>query len=124
MPITFRIEKDRDLTVFKVTGVLNFDEAMATVKSFYEAEPTKNVIWDLQEVTEIPFSSKEVESIADNPARAKGKRPGGKTAFVSQNNMVFGLARMFQIQTELKNIPYTVKVFRTIKEANDWLDES
>ena len=124
MPITFQINRGRDLTAFKVTGVTHFDEIMSAVSSFYESEPTKNVICDLQKVTEVPFYSEEIESIANNPARTRGMRPGGKTAIVTQNNMVYGIARMFQIHSELKDIPYSVKIFHTIKEANEWLNES
>ena len=68
MPITSQTDRASDLTIFKVTGVLNFDETMSTAKSFYDDKPTENVIFDLQEVSDIPFSSKEVEDIASYSA--------------------------------------------------------
>jgi len=123
MPITQYKDNARDLTVFKATGTLRFEEAMPVIKSFYEGEPTQHVLWDLTGISDILLTSKEVESIVAYLPRYDGKRPGGKTAFVVQEDLVYGMSRMFQIQNELRNSPYQVEIFHTIEEATKWLDE-
>lgn len=124
MPITFQVEKEKAITVFKATGALRFDEVMSAVKSFYAANPTKHVLWDLLEITDIQLSSKEVEMIASYQPRYDGKRESGKTAFVAQKDVLFGLSRMFELHSEVKAAPYPTMVFRSLQEACQWFDEN
>ena len=123
MPITSYIDKARDLTVFTVTGVINFDDALPVVKAFYEGVPTKNVLWDLSETTDEQFTSQEVEAIASFGKRYEAERASGKTAFIAQKDILFGLSRMFEIQSVLKQSPHSVMVFRKKDEAFEWFDE-
>ena len=123
MPITSLIDKAKDLTVFTVIGVLSFDDALPVVKAFYEGVPTKNVLWDLSETTDVQFTSQEVEEIASIGVRYDSKRASGKTAFLAQKDVLFGLSRMFEIQSILKQSPHSVMVFRNRNEAFEWLDE-
>jgi len=124
MPITSHIDKTRDLTIFKSTDVLSFDMALPVVKAFYEGDPTRHVLWDLIDTTDIQFTSEEVLSIVRFKPRYEGKRGIGKTALVAQKDILFGLSRMFEIQSGIQEAPYPVKVFRSLDEAHQWLDES
>ena len=124
MPITSQIDPVRNLTTFKVNGPLQFDEVMAAVRSFYAGEPTVNVLWDLNDISEISVTSDEVAAIVNYQPRYEGKRQEGKTAMVSRKDVVYGLSRMFQIQSELKDIPNPVRVFHSMEEAYKWLEES
>ena len=124
MPITSHIEKELDLTVFKVTGVLSFDTVLPVVKDFYEKDPTKHVLWDLIDTAEVKLSSEEVEKIVNFRPRFEGKRDFGKTAFVAQKDIIFGLSRMFEIQSNVQQAPYPVMVFRRIEDAYEWIGAS
>ena len=124
MPISFQVEEEKDLTVFKVTGALRFDEVMAAVQSFYADNPTKHVLWDLLGITDIQLTSEEVEQIASYQPRYDGEREPGKTAFVAQKDLLFGLSRMFELQSEGQHAPYPVMVFRSLDEAFRWFEES
>ena len=123
MEITKHIDKSKELTVFTVKGVLNFDDTMPVVKAFYDGDPTKHVIWDMSDITEIHLTSEEVEKIATFPPRIEGKRELGKTAFVAQKDILFGLSRMFEAYSSIVNSPYPIMVFRSIEEAYKWIDE-
>jgi hypothetical protein len=123
MPITAQIDKSKDLTVFTAKGVLSFENAMPVVKAFYDGDPTKHVIWDMTDTAEVQFTSEEVIKIATFEPRIKGKRALGKTAFVAQKDILFGLSRMFEIHSGMVNSPYPVMVFRDIEQAYNWLDE-
>jgi hypothetical protein len=75
------IDKSKDLTVFTCKGVLSFDDAMPVVEAFYDGDPTKHVLWDMTETTEIHLTSEEVKQIATFPPRIEGKREFGQDSF-------------------------------------------
>jgi hypothetical protein len=111
------------LTVFKVTGELLYDEAISVVKSFYEGQPTENVIWDLSDITEIQLTSEQIESIVSLSQGFISARSKGKTAFVAQKDFVYGLSRMFNTLGEIMGSPFQRWVFKSMEEAYQWLSE-
>ena len=124
MPITSHIDRTKDLAIFKVTGVLSFEIAFPVVEAFYDADPTSHVLWDLIDTTDIEFTTEEVLEIVKFKPRYQGKRKTGKTAFVAQKDILFGLSRMFEIQSGIQEAPYAIRVFRSLYEAHQWLFES
>ena len=123
MPINSHIDENKKLTVFKATGVLRYDEIISIVKSFYEGQPTENVLWDLAEITETQLTSEQVEIIAGFDLRYEGTRSKGKTALVAPKDEVFGLSRMFGTLSEVQDIPFHLNIFREIEQAYQWLSE-
>ena len=123
MPITSNRDRTKDLTIFKVTGVLSFGLVFPVVKSFYDGDPTSHVLWDLIDTTDIQFTSEEVLELVRFKPRFEGKRNPGKTALVAQEDVLFGLSRMFEIQSGIQEAPYAVMVFRSLYEAHQWLFE-
>ena len=102
MPITSHIDRIKDLAIFKVTGFLSFDIAFPVVEAFYDADPTSHVLWDLIDTTDIEFTTEEILEIVKFKPRYQGKRKSGKTAFVAQKDILFGLSRMFEIQSGIE----------------------
>ena len=123
MPINSHIDENKKLTVFKATGVLRYDEIISIVKSFYEGQPTENVLWDLSDITEIQLTSEQVESIVSLSQRFNSSRSKGKTAFVAQEDLVYGLSRMFNTLGEISEAPFQRWAFRSMEEAYQWLSE-
>ena len=123
MPIDSHIDETNKLTVFKATGVLRYDEIISAVKSFYEGQPTENVLWDLSDITEIQLTSEQVESIVSLSKRFNSARSKGKTAFVAQNDLVYGLSRMFNTLGEISGAPFQRWAFRSMEEAYQWFSE-
>jgi len=122
MPISSHIDQVKELTTYTATDKLTFDEAMAEVKMFYNL-PTKNVVWDLNGVSELNISSDEVREIASfNPRYENLSRINGKTAIVAPKDLTFGISRMFQAMSEYVDAPFTVMIFRTMGEAQEWLE--
>ena len=124
MPIISHIDSAKDLTVFKVTGELNFEKVSLVVKTFYGGIPTKHVLWNFIETTDVQLSSEEVETISNFRNVFEGKSASGKTAFVAKEDVHFGLLRIFEIQSRFHKVPYTIVVFRSIDEAYKWFDET
>ena len=123
MPINSHIDETKKLTVFKVTGEFLYDEIISVVKSFYEGQPTENVLWDLSDITEIQLTSEQVERIVSLSQRFNSSRSKGKTAFVAQKDIVYGLSRMFNTLGEISGAPFQRWAFRSMEEAYQWLSE-
>ncbi len=123
MPINSHIDAIKKLTVFKVTGVLLYDKAISAVKSFYEGQPTENVLWDLTDITGAQLTSEQVEKIANLNLRSESVRSKGKTALVAPKDEVFGLSRMFGTLSEISEAPFQRWAFRSMEEAYQWLSE-
>ena len=122
MSISSQIDHVNGITIFSASGKLTFDEAMAEVKMFY-IQPTPNVVWDLRSVSEVNLSSSEIWEIASfRPRHESSKRINGKTAIVTSQDLLFGLSRMFQSFSENEDVPFAVMIFRTMEEAQGWLD--
>ena len=49
------------------------------------------------------------------------KLAGMRTAIVAATDLLYGFSRMYQSLAEVKNAPSKVEVFRTEKEAREWL---
>ena len=48
-------------------------------------------------------------------------RNNGKIAVIAPKDLEFGMARMFQLMSDEKQFPFSVKVFRHVGEACQWL---
>ena len=72
---------------------------------------------DLRKVTSV--SALGVEDIR---SVAAGRLPeSSRLALVASDSVVFGLARMFTALRNIKESQAEIGVFRTLKEAEDWL---
>ena len=69
------------------------------------------------------LSSQQVETISNFRLQYEGVEATGKTAFVAQKDIHFGLLRIFEIQSIYHETPYTIRIFRKIDEAYRWFDE-
>lgn len=123
MAATFHIDKTRNLAVFKVTEVPTYDDLMTVIEQFYAGKITRNVLWDFSEITDVGLTSKDIEKLAEYSPRYEKVRPNGRTALVASSNAAYGMARMFSIFGEVRNLPYPVMTFRTLPEAYAWLEE-
>jgi hypothetical protein len=123
MPITTTIDHDRQLTIHTATGEPDFEEGMATLKRFWEGQPTMNELWDFRKAGLDRVSFEETEAIMDYIKRHSEKRSGGKTALVASGDLEYGLSRFSKSLAEIKSYPLQVEVFRSFKEAIRWLGE-
>ena len=42
---------------------------------------------------------------------------------MASENLTYGLGRMFQSQSEMHRVPFDVMIFRTMEEAEGWLED-
>jgi len=123
MPITTTIDHDRELTIHTVAGEPSFEEGMATIKQFWEGQPTMNVLWDFRKASLPGLSLKETEAITDYIKHHWEKRSGGKSALVVLGDLEYTVSRIAQPLAEMNSFSIQMKIFRTFKEAIQWLGE-
>ena len=84
---------------------------------------TKNVLWDLTMAELEHLLPKDVQSIGKTPRKFTEERKGGRTAIVAPSDLAFGLARMYEFTADPAEVPVTIQVFRSVQEADQWLQE-
>ena len=123
MPINIQRDEAKQLTTLVLDdGETTFDEIAASMKSLYESNPTRNVLWDASKGSVASLTKDQMENLASFSPRFSDLRKGGKTALYSPGDLAYGLSRMFEIIGNLKNVPILLKVFRDKEEAILWLN--
>src|SRR5579862_3951525 len=92
--------------------LLNFH---ATATNFLAAHPPCRVILDLSPVTEFAVSSDAIRRVAAAPPPLMSA--GKLLVLVIQKDVIYGLARMFQILTEANGNYCELQMVRTMDEA-------
>lgn len=121
MPV-HRKKVNESLTIFSGEGEVSFAEVMAALESFYSAEPTLNIIWDLRQGTAAKMSYDELMEIVGYLAKISGARRGGKSALVSPLDVDYGIFRMLDTLAEVEEFQFFIQVFRDYDEAIKWLE--
>lgn len=119
--IDVSIDREKDLTVFTVTGALTADEIIECALEYYEKQPTKLVLWDASFGSVHNITSGEFRRIARAMKRLTSMRAGGKTAFVGEYDVDFGMGRMYETYSEIEQLPVVYRTFRSRDEAERWL---
>ena len=121
--ITKEITEVKDITVFKVTGEITFEEAADAIHKFYGSDTPQNVIWDFSAADVSSLGSGEIAKILDAAKTYAHLREDCKTAFVQSHDLGYGLSRMFEMMAEGAEYSVPVAVFRDFDKAMRWLDE-
>jgi hypothetical protein len=119
--IETEIYRSRKLTTFTVSGTVTARDFAIAIRSFYAGEITLHALWDFRE-GDVQLTDAEIWNLARSVSTLNlSTRRGGKTAFVVQEGTSFGLARMYQLITDTMSLPFEIKVFTDLREANHWL---
>jgi len=119
--IVVDIIPEDDLTVFTVEGELSADQIIRYSSEYYMNNPTKYVLWDARKGSVHKINSDGFRMIAQQMQKYTIKRKGGKTAFVRDYDLDFGMGRMYEVFSEIEKLPVRYRVFRNIEEAKMWL---
>jgi hypothetical protein len=106
-----------------VIGEISFEEVMTTLRQFWEGQLTISVLWDFRKGSMARFSFIEIERVADYVTFQAEKRTGRKTATVVSRESEYGLSRLINTLRVIRKVPLQLKIFRSMEEANQWLDE-
>jgi len=123
MPVESKIDKSKDLTTHIFTGEISSNDLISVVESFFKGELTKNLLLDCRNAKpDERILSQDLEKIAGVTKRYWELRKTGKTAIVASTDIVFGLSRMYEAFVKIEGLTHSVKVFRSMDEAIEWLD--
>lgn len=119
MPTEYRIEPALQLVRTRAFGVLSEADSLehyGQIQADPGFEPTFRQLCDLTDVTELHASQAFIRDLACMTVFA----PGTRRAFVAPQPLYYGLTRMLQAFAELEGS--TIGVFRSLREAEEWLD--
>ena len=118
MPASYRIDRARRLVLSSATGVLTHDDLRAHMRNLAgdsNFDPSFRQIFDFRAVTNLEVTGAALRELAQsNPWKKRTRR-----AFVCDRDVLFGMARMFQLLTN--GAPAEIQVFREMSEALAWL---
>jgi hypothetical protein len=117
MPFSMRLEDGA--VVGTCSGDLGLEDARAGARAVWDNLEWRGlpVVWDLRSA-QLKVGAADVREIAEFILGAQPSPPPSKVAFVTTQNVDFGMIRMFQV---FREHPATkVRVFRDYEEALTW----
>tara|TARA_B100001964_G_scaffold87555_2_gene98551 strand:- start:4062 stop:4451 length:390 start_codon:yes stop_codon:yes gene_type:complete len=118
--LTKTIDHKSDMAVFTVDGDLDHSDEMLDFIESHDNE--KQVTRNLFDFRNASWSSIPVDEFKVAIQRArKFSRKGIKTAFVLPSDADYGMGRMLSALSEVSRYVSTIRVFRTIEAATEWL---
>ena len=123
MPLKYKIFSDLKIVYVRGTGKVTADEIMTTgAKIFANSKWINgfNILLDYREISELGVKSEDIENIVDQDKRNEYLFDQSKCAIVADNDLVFGLSRMWEAYSEDTKIK--AMVFRNIEDSLRWLD--
>jgi len=121
MSIQKETDISNELTTYTVNGKVTLDEILSEVESFYDGDPTPNVLWDFRDAILWAINAKDVEIISSYRSRFTEGSIRKKTGLIISDEHSQNLAIWFQGYGKIDELPFGVEVFRTKSEAIEWL---
>ena len=119
MPTFYKIDKERRLVMSTGSGVFTLADAVSHMDKLSkdpDFDPSFSQISDFTHVTQIELSGDDIRRLAQRTIFS----PHSRRAFITPNETVFGLGRMFEILRGLEG-EKGIRIFRTLEEALDWV---
>lgn len=121
MPASYEIDTQKKLVVLTAWGTCDAEDVRQFRKHLakdHNFDPSFSELADFTHVTDVKFTPDEVRMLAEvSPFSAHSRR-----ALVAEDQLVFGLSKMFSILRSLRG-DHDLRVFRNRGEAIAWLLE-
>lgn len=125
MPARVSVDPDRNTVILELVGRLSVAEATTVLAEIGADERLRQGPTGLVDATAlagIDLEARDVRQLAFLASQADRLWTGGRWAIVAPSDLVYGIARMYQlIRSEA---PYELGVFRSPDEARRWLEAS
>jgi hypothetical protein len=102
---------------------LDLDSVIKWVLEFIDHpsfSPGTNVLWDATEIATTSLNFSDMAEFGDFLLSVRERRGGGRSGFVTNNDLVFGLFRTHEMLNNDK-FDYDYRVFRDLSEARSWV---
>ena len=108
-----------EIVEFVTEGTYDVDDLLNIVKNQYPAI-SKGILWN---VSSGVFSDPSPDVMQRLAVAVREHGVHKKTAYFGPTDIRFGLLRMFETYSEMKNVSPEMEVFRDRNEAIKWLKE-
>ena len=112
---------DESLTILTVSGIFTAEKVIRAFEKFIEHNVTANLLWDFSDADLSQITQKNMEKIIAFTKSKAHLRKNGRTAFVSEQDLPFGVSRMYQTLSEINEHPISQCVFRDMDKALTWI---
>ena len=119
--ISATYDTEKDLTIVTAEGVITADDLLDWGNNYYEGQITSLILWDVTDADLSKLQADQLSEIAEHMSRISGARRGGKTAFVYDKPLEYGIGRIFQAYSEMEDMPFEVRSFQSFDKAREWL---
>jgi hypothetical protein len=123
MPVTYQIDAANGIIRTRCIGDVTLEEVLGHFRDLTrdpDGPRHLDVLLDLSEQTSVP-ESQDMRTVAYEISRVRERVEFGTCAVVASSNALFGMLRMLQVFTE--ELFSESWVFRTLPEAEAWLEE-
>jgi hypothetical protein len=119
MPITIAVDREQPLVTTTVWGDVTYEEIQSHLSEEEHLRATGYPELIDAMAASTTLSSDEVRALVNRTHDMLREAPFGPTAIASDNDVVYGMARMYQILAERDGI--SIGVFRSVADAERWL---
>lgn len=120
MPIRFNYNSEEKILFTTAEGVISFEELQAHLNGEWLAQRVASRELVDASTASTNLTSQEAKKIVTTVLQMAREQEFGPTAIVTSDNVLFGMASMVGILSELRGGP-AIGVFRSVSEALDWL---
>jgi len=121
MPASVKVDPSKKLFIIRMEGKITADDLKKlarNLKNHPQFNPTFDRLIDLSAIEKMEISSEVVRQLAVSSETTFDD--SSRRAIVASSDFMYGISRMYQtITNRLKQ----TRVFRTIEEARQWLEE-
>ena len=119
----FRVHqyKELDLTIHEATEQIDTHDIISLLEDFYQSRVTTYLIWDLNKGGNPELAPDDIAKIIGISVKYGSQRKNGKTAIVTDNDLYYGLSRMYESYSAIEpDMSLQVQVFRDFEQAIAW----
>lgn len=120
MPIRFIYNSKVKILFTTAEGVITFEELQAHLNVEWSARRVGSREFVDASTASTNLTSEEAKKIVSTVLQMSKQQEFGPTAIVTSDNVLFGMASMVGILSELRDGP-AIGVFRSVSEGLDWL---
>ena len=125
MAIDIRYESEKGFIIIVVKGALSHDEYKMVMDEITQSErypADSNALWDVRGQDFEDIDTTTVKRIIEI-SKGYPVRGTSRVAFITNDNLAFGMLRMYEILTSLEesDVRQNIRVFRSYSEGEKWL---
>jgi hypothetical protein len=119
MPAFYKIDKEHKLVMTTASGVFTLADALAhhdQLLKDLDFDPRYSQLVDFTHATTAELSADDIRKLVER----RVFWPGSRRAFLVSGDLLFGLARMFEMLRESAG-DGGIRVFRSLDDALEWI---